>query len=444
MSDHVISPADGIRRDADDTNTSASPAGVAVLAFSGGLDTTYCALHLSKDRGYAVHTVTVNTGGFDAAALREIEAHALRLGSARHVTLDRTQEFYDRCVRYLIFGNVLRGNVYPLSVSAERVFQAEAIAEYARSCGAAAVAHGSTGAGNDQVRFDTVFHILLPGVPVITPIRDHGLSREEEIAWLRGHGVEMDGSVAAYSINRGLWGTSVGGCETLTSDQTLPEHAWPTHATREGSEELLVHFRRGEPYGVNDHSFDSPVDAIRAVERIASAYAIGRGMHVGDTIIGMKGRVGFEAAAPQLIIAAHRLLEKHTLTRQQQLIKDQLALTYGSLVHEAQFLEPAARDIERLFAHSQHTVNGSVRLLLAPYRFDLLGVHSAHDLMAADFGAYGEKQTMWTGDDVRGFSRIQANQLMMYHTVNGQQRDGESQRSGGNGQRNTGEERDAR
>ena len=410
MSDHGTPRAgDTMSSDTRDASTRPSPAGIAVLAFSGGLDTSYCALYLSKECGYAVHTVTVNTGGFDAATLREIEAQAMRLGSARHVTLDRTDEFYDRCVRYLIFGNVLRGNVYPLSVSAERVFQAEAIAGYARSCGASAVAHGSTGAGNDQVRFDTVFHILLPGVPVITPIRDHGLSREAEIAWLRGHGVEMDERTAVYSINRGLWGTSVGGRETLTSDQSLPEHAWPTHVTTEESEEIELHFLQGELRGVDSRWYDAPVDAIRDVDQRASRHAIGRGMHVGDTIIGMKGRVGFEAAAPQLIIAAHRLLEKHTLTRQQQLLKDQLAITYGSLVHEAQFLEPAARDIERLFT---------------PYRFELLGVQSDHDLMAADFGAYGESHTRWTGDDVRGFSRIYANPLMMYHAVNGREAGG--------------------
>lgn len=392
---------------------------IAVLAFSGGLDTTYCALHLAVDLGYDVHTVTVNTGGFDENALREIELHALRLGAARHVTLDRTQEFYDRCIRFLVYGNVLRGNAYPLSVSAERIFQAEAIAQYARENGAAAIAHGSTGAGNDQVRFDTVFHILLPGVPVITPIRDRSLSRDEEISWLQAQGVEMDWSRAAYSINRGLWGTSVGGRETLTSDQPLPEEAWPTHNTRDDSEEMELFFTRGEIKGVDGHMYDSPVDAIRGVERRASAFAVGRGMHVGDTIIGLKGRVGFEAAAPQVIIAAHRQLEKHTLTRHQQLLKDQLALSYGSFVHESLFLEPAARDIERLFENSQHTVNGSVRVLLAPYRFELLGVRSDNDLMAGRFGAYGEKNTLWSGEDVRGFSRIYANQLMMYHGVNG-------------------------
>ncbi|MFA6234051.1 MAG: argininosuccinate synthase domain-containing protein [Bacteroidota bacterium] len=396
---------------------------LAVLAFSGGLDTTYCAMHLAEDLGYEVHTVTVNTGGFDAEALRDIEDHAYRLGARSHITLDRTEEFYQRCLRYLIFGNVLRGNVYPLSVSAERIFQAEAIARYAMEAGADAVAHGSTGAGNDQVRFDSVFHILLPGIPVITPIRDQSLSRDAEIAWLQARGVEMDWSKAAYSVNKGLWGTSIGGRETLTSDQPLPEAAWPTPCVKSGSEEIVLSFQQGELTEINGTPVDAATDAIRKIETIASAYGIGRGMHVGDTIIGLKGRVGFEAAAPQIIIAAHRLLEKHTLTRQQQLLKEQLALTYGSLVHEAQFLEPAARDIERFLAHSQRTVNGSVRILLAPYRFELLGIHSPNDLMAGRFGAYGESNTLWTGDDVRGFSRIYSNQLMMYFGINGDQHD---------------------
>lgn len=389
----------------------------AVLAFSGGLDTMYCALYLSRDLGYQVHTVTVNTGGFDARALGEIESRARQLGAARHVTLDRTQEYYDRCIRYLVFGNVLRGGNYPLSVSAERLFQAEAIARYALEIGADALAHGSTGAGNDQVRFDTVFHILLPGTPVITPIRDLGLSREEEIARLQSAGVEMDWSKAVYSINRGIWGTSVGGRETLTSDQPLPEEAWPTPCVKQGSEEVTLLFRGGELVGVNDVEHASPVDAIMALEVLAAPYAVGRGMHVGDTIIGMKGRIGFEAAAPSVIIAAHRLLEKHTLTRQQQLLKEQLALSYGSFVHESLFLEPAARDIEAFFERTQQNVNGTVRVLLAPYRFELLGVSSPHDLMASRFGAYGETNSLWSGDDVRGFSRIYANQIMMYHSV---------------------------
>ncbi len=391
----------------------------AVLAFSGGLDTTYCALHMALDHGYEVHTVTVNTGGFDTTALQDIEQHALKLGAARHVSLDRTGEFYRRCVRYLIFGNVLRGNAYPLSVSAERIFQAEAIARYAKEIGAEAIVHGSTGAGNDQVRFDTVFHILLPGVDVLTPIRDQGLSRDEEIAWLQAHGVHMDWEKAAYSINRGLWGTSVGGRETLTSSEPLPEHAWPTQLSRTGSEEITLGFENGELREVDGRKYQSPVDAILAVEGKAAPYAVGRGMHVGDTIIGLKGRVGFEAAAPHLIIAAHRQLEKHTLTRHQQLLKEQVAITYGSLVHEAQFLEPAARDIEALLEQSQRTVNGRVRLLLAPYRFEVLGVESPNDLMSGQFGAYGESNTLWTGDDVRGFSRIYSNQLMMYVSVNG-------------------------
>ncbi|MDT8323576.1 MAG: argininosuccinate synthase [Bacteroidota bacterium] len=393
---------------------------IAVLAFSGGLDTSYCAVHLSRDLGYSVHTVFVNTGGFDAEALAGIEAQARALGAVRHATLERTAEFYTRCIRYLVFGNVLRGNAYPLSVSAERVFQAKAIAVYAKEIGADAIVHGSTGAGNDQVRFDTVFHIMLPDVPVITPIRDHGLSREAEIAYLSDHGVEMDGDKAAYSINHGLWGTSIGGRETLRSDLPLPEQAFPVPRTRDGSETLEIAFTRGEVTGVNGQTM-APVDAIRRIEEIAAPYGVGRGMHVGDTIIGLKGRVGFAAAAPHLIIAAHRLLEKHTLTRQQQLLKEQLSLTYGSLVHEAQFLEPAARDIEALLASTQEHVTGTVHVLLAPYRFELLGVRSDNDLMSSAFGAYGEENALWSGDDVRGFSRIYANQLMMYFSVHGGQ-----------------------
>lgn len=392
----------------------------AVLAFSGGLDTTYCAVHLARELDYEVHTVVVNTGGFDSGALQDIERHALRLGAARHAALDRTQEFYSRCVRYLIFGNVLRGGTYPLSVSAERVFQAEAIARHASEIGADAIAHGSTGAGNDQVRFDAVFHVLLPGIPVITPIRDQSLSREEEIAWLKGQGVEMDWKKAAYSINRGLWGTSVGGRETLTSDQPLPEDAYPTARTRDDAEELEIGFVRGEPAAVNGVEYASPVAAIRAIEQAAAPFGIGRDTHVGDTIIGLKGRVGFEAAAPHVIIAAHRLLEKHTLTREQQLVKEQNALTYGGLVHEARFLEPAARDLEQLLIATQRNVTGTVRVLLAPYRFELLGVRSENDLMASRFGSYGEENTLWSGEDVRGFSRIYANQLMMYFSVHGE------------------------
>ncbi len=393
----------------------------AVLAFSGGLDTSYCAVHLSKDLGYELHTVFVDTGGFDGDALEAIETQARALGAVAHVTLHRTGEFYSRCIRYLIFGNVLRGNAYPLSVSAERVFQAEAIARYAAEIGADAIAHGSTGAGNDQVRFDTIFHMLLPGIPVITPIRDQSLSRDAEIAYLQEHGVQMDWSKAAYSINRGLWGTSIGGRETLSSDLPLPEEAYPVPRSRDDQEILEITFRTGELSAVNGEPYASPVEAIRRIEEIAAPFGVGRGMHVGDTIIGLKGRVGFAAAAPHIIIAAHRLLEKHTLTRQQQLLKEQVALTYGSLVHEAQFHEPAARDIESYLASTQKHVDGTVRIALAPYRFELLGVTSEADLMAAEFGAYGEENTRWTGEDVRGFSRIYANQLMMYFTVHGGQ-----------------------
>ncbi|HOJ04483.1 MAG TPA: argininosuccinate synthase [Bacteroidota bacterium] len=388
-----------------------------VLAFSGGLDTTYCAVHLAREMGADVYTATVNTGGFTAEECDAIEARALALGAVGHRTIDATREFYTRCIRYLVYGNVLRGGVYPLSVSAERVFQAEAIARHARELGATHVAHGSTGAGNDQVRFDSVFHILLPGVPILTPIRDHGLSRDEEIARLRAHGVEGQWERAPYSINQGLWGTSVGGRETLGSTEPLPEEAWPVPVTRDDSETVELRFERGEIVDVNARGCSDSIEAIRALERIAAPFGVGRDIHIGDTIIGMKGRVGFAAAAPLIIIKAHHALEKHTLTRQQQLVKEQLAAVYGGLVHEAQFLDPAARDIEALFERSQRHVTGTVRVRLAPYRFHILGVDTPHDLMASRFGAYGEEQRGWTGDDVRGFSRIHANQAMIHHAV---------------------------
>ncbi|MCB2205803.1 argininosuccinate synthase [bacterium] len=388
---------------------------LAVLAFSGGLDTSYCAMYLSKQLQYRVHTVFVDTGGHTAEELAAMEQQALLLGAEKHVTLQRTQEFYSRCIRFLVFGNVLRGNSYPLSVSAERVFQAEAIAAYARDQHADAIAHGSTGAGNDQVRFDTVFRIILPEARIITPVRDMSLSREQEIAYLQEAGVDMDAAASVYSINAGLWGTSIGGRETLQSDGVLPETAYPVPQTAIDERKVTLHFTQGEVDGIDGHSADS-ISVIRQLEDLAAPYGIGRGMHVGDTIIGLKGRVGFAAAAPHVIIAAHRLLEKHTLTRQQQLMKEQVALTYGSLVHEAQFLEPAARDIEALLLSTQRHVTGEVDILLAPHRFDLLGIRSDHDLLSTDFGTYGEENSLWNGEDVRGFSKIYANQLMMYFT----------------------------
>ncbi len=388
-----------------------------VLAFSGGLDTTYCALYLREELGYEIHTAIVDTGGFSKEELAETEQRAKDLGVASHTTLDEVHHYYEACLRYLLAGNVLKNNAYPLSVSAERVFQATAIAHYAKKVEADAVAHGSTGAGNDQVRFDMVFHILCPEAEIITPIRDMQLSREAEINYLKEKGVVRDWSKAAYSINKGLWGTSVGGRETLGSWETLPDSAFPTQPTKTTPEELLIDFEAGEPVGVNGKKYTHPVATIQAIQEIAGAFAIGRGIHVGDTIIGIKGRVGFEAAAPLILIEAHRVLEKHTLTKHQLILKDQVAASYGNLVHEGQFLEPLARDIEAFLTSTQKHVTGQVRVGLQPYRFDVIGIKSPYDLMSSKFGAYGEMNLGWSGDDVKGFSKIFGNQTAIYHQV---------------------------
>ncbi len=396
---------------------------IAVLAFSGGLDTSFCVVHLREEHGFDVHTVLVDTGGFSSDERRAIEDRARALGAVHHETIDETATLYDECLRYLVFGNVLRGNAYPLSVSAERTTQAVAVARYARAIGAACIVHGSTGAGNDQVRFDVAFRIVAPEIPVRTPIRDLGLSRDAEIAFLRAHGVEYGYEKARYSVNQGLWGTTIGGVETLASDGWPPDEAFPVPVTREGEEELLLTFERGELTGVNGTRAASPVEAIREVERIARPWGVGRDMHVGDTIVGIKGRVAFDAAAPHVIIKAHHALEKHTLTKEQQRMKDLAAAQYGTLLHEGLFLEPAARDIEQLLAHAQQRVTGDVRVRLAPWRFHVFGVRSPFDLMSAEFGAYGEMNTAWSGDDVRGFARIAANQIMMHTAVGARARD---------------------
>lgn len=389
-----------------------------VLAFSGGLDTTYCVKYLSEDRGFEVHTVIVDTGGFTQEELADIEKKAYELGVTKHKVVYQTQKYYNDCIKYMIFGNVLKNNTYPLSVSAERMFQALAIAEYAKEINADAVAHGSTGAGNDQVRFDMVFHILIPGIEIITPIRDNKLSREAEIEYLKNKGVERDWTKAAYSINKGIWGTSVGGKETLTSDGYLPEHAWPTQVTKTNPEEITLEFEKGELVGINGTRAKDPVGAILWLREIAAPFGIGRDIHVGDTIIGIKGRVGFEAAAPLIIIKAHHLLEKHTLTKWQMYWKDQLANWYGTLLHEGQYLEPVMRNIETFLEDSQKSVTGSVRVRLAPYQFQLLGIKSPYDMMSSKFGTYGEMNNTWGGDDVRGFSKILANQAMFHGLVN--------------------------
>jgi argininosuccinate synthase len=388
-----------------------------VLGFSGGLDTTYCVKYLAAEKGYEVHSILVNTGGFDEKELARIEAHAKKLGVHSHTTVDATTDYYNRIIRYLIYGNVLKNNTYPLSVSAERLSQALHIAEHVKKVGAEAVAHGSTGAGNDQVRFDMIFQILIPGTEIITPIRDLQLSREQEIEYLKKKGVEMNFEKAVYSINKGLWGTSVGGKETLQSKGMLPEEAWPTPLTKEGQEEVTLHFKQGELLGINEKEFKHPVEAIKALQEIAGGFAIGRDIHVGDTIIGIKGRVGFEAAAPLIILKAHHALEKHVLTKWQLQWKDQLAQFYGNWLHEGQILDPVMRDIEAYLTNSQQQVTGKVFVQLLPYRFQITGIESPFDLMNSKFGKYGEMNTGFTGQDVRGFTRIVGNQIGIYHRV---------------------------
>ncbi len=388
-----------------------------VLGFSGGLDTSYCVKYLGEDKGYEVHSIIVNTGGFSEEELKQIEAHAYKLGVKSHTTVNAVKSYYDSIIKYLIYGNVLKNNTYPLSVSAERLSQALHIAEHVKKLDAYAVAHGSTGAGNDQVRFDMIFHIMIPGVEIITPIRDLKLSREEEIAYLKSKGVEMNFAKAVYSINKGLWGTSVGGKETLSSKGMLPEEAWPTQVTKTGSEEVKLSFVKGELKAVNGKKFDHPADAIQYLQAIAGPYGIGRDIHVGDTIIGIKGRVGFEAAAPMVILKSHHALEKHVLTKWQLGWKDQLAQFYGNWLHEGQILDPVMRDIEAFLENSQQQVNGDVFVQLMPYRFQIIGIESDYDLMSSKFGKYGEMNTGWSGEDVRGFSKIFGNQTMIYHQV---------------------------
>ncbi|MGQ1890694.1 argininosuccinate synthase [Thermophagus sp. OGC60D27] len=390
-----------------------------VLAFSGGLDTSFCVKYLKEEKGLDVYSAIANTGGFREEELSAIEAGARQLGVADHVTLDVTDLYYRNCIRYMVYGNVLKNNTYPLSVSSERIFQAMAIVNYARKIGAKYIAHGSTGAGNDQIRFDLTFQILAPEVEILTPIRDLTLSRDEEIEYLSKRGIKKDWAKLAYSINQGLWGTSIGGKETLTTDQGLPEEAYPKPLKKQESEELVLKFEKGELKAVNGETFANPVDAIRKVEAIGSDYAIGRDIHVGDTIIGIKGRVGFEAAAPLMIIKAHHLLEKHTLTKWQLYWKEQLGNWYGMLLHEAQYLEPVMRDIEVFLEHSQKNVTGEVILKLYPYRFETVGIRSPHDLMVSGFGDYGEVNKEWDGNDVKGFTKLMSNYLKIFNKVNG-------------------------
>lgn len=388
-----------------------------VLAFSGGLDTSFCVKHLKEEAGLEVHTALVNTGSFTESEMEKIEQKALDLGASSHVNIDETQDFYQKAIKYLLFGNILKNNTYPLSVSAERIFQALAIAGYTKKIGAKFVAHGSTGAGNDQVRFDLAFQILIPEVKILTPIRDMQLSRKEEIEYLRNHGVDLSWEKAKYSINKGLWGTSIGGAETLTSHLPLPEGAFPVQLEKSDTRNIELTFEKGEIKGIDGKDM-APVEAIKELERIASPYAIGRDIHVGDTIIGIKGRVGFEAAAPLILIKSHHALEKHVLTKWQMYWKEQLANWYGMQLHEGQYLEPVMRNIEKFLEATQSNVTGKVTVALHPYRFNVLGINTPFDLMNSEFGDYGEMNKGWTGEDVKGFTKILANQTKIYHSVN--------------------------
>ncbi len=388
-----------------------------VLAYSGGLDTSYCAKYLSKEKGFEVHAVSVNTGGFSAAEIAKIEEKALQLGATSYTSIDAVQIFYDKVVKYLIFGNVLKNNTYPLSVSAERIVQAIEIVNHAKKVGAGYIAHGSTGAGNDQVRFDMIFQILAPEIEIITPIRDMQLARETEIAYLKENGLEYEWEKAKYSINKGLWGTSVGGAETLTSQKPLPDTAYPSQQQENVSKNISLTFEKGELTAL-DGIKDSPINNIIKLDALAARYAIGRDIHVGDTIIGIKGRVGFEAAAPLVIIKAHHLLEKHTLSKWQQFQKEQMGNFYGMLLHEGNYLDEVMRNIEAFLTDTQKKVSGEVYVSLHPYRYVLNGISSKHDLMNASFGSYGETNKGWTAEDAKGFIKILSNSGKIYNHVN--------------------------
>lgn len=388
-----------------------------VLAFSGGLDTSFCVQYLTKEKGLEVHALTINTGGFTSEDGKKLEEKAIGLGAKSFQMVDAVEQYYQDCLRFLIYGNVLRNNTYPLSVSAERMFQALETVKFARKIRANAVAHGSTGAGNDQVRFDIVFQILAPELEIITPIRDLRLSRQEEIAYLQKNGIHWNWEKAKYSINQGLWGTSVGGVETLTSHLPLPEEAYPSQLMQVEPITITLGFEKGELIKIDGHLFARPTDAIRHLQKLAAPFAIGRDIHVGDTIIGIKGRVGFEAAAPLIILKAHHLLEKHTLSKWQQYWKEQLANWYGMLLHEGQFLEPVMRNIETFLTDSQQSVTGTVHVRLLPYRFELQGIESPYDLMNSSFGQYGEMNKAWSGEDVKGFTKILGNQSKIYQAV---------------------------
>tara|TARA_B100000242_G_scaffold289879_1_gene260414 strand:+ start:1199 stop:2389 length:1191 start_codon:yes stop_codon:yes gene_type:complete len=386
------------------------------LAYSGGLDTSYCLKKLTND-GYIVDAVSVNTGGFTASELKQIEENAYELGANKYRSIEAVNLFYEKIIKYLIFGNVLRNNTYPLSVSSERIIQAIEIVKYAKDNKCNFIAHGSTGAGNDQIRFDMIFQILAPEIKILTPIRDNNLSREDELEYLKQNNIDLKWNKAKYSVNKGLWGTSVGGDETLTSNKKLPDNAYPGSLEKTSPKKLTINFKKGEIHGVNDKKMDK-IKAIEYVSKICDSYCIGRDIHVGDTIIGIKGRVGFQAGGPMLIIKAHHLLEKHTLTKWQLFQKDKISDFYGMLLHEGQYLDPVMRDIEAFLSSSQSKVSGSVIITLHPYRFELEGIVSENDLMNTKFGVYGEKNKLWNAEDAKGFIKILSNQNKIYQNIN--------------------------
>ena len=386
-----------------------------VVAFSGGLDTSYTVMYLAKEKGYEVYAACANTGGFSAEQLKANEENAYRLGAKEYVTLDVTKEYYKKSLKYMVYGNVLRNGCYPISVSSERIFQGIAIARYANSIGADAIAHGSTGAGNDQVRFDMTFLVMCPDMEIITLTRDGNLSRKEEVDYLNANGYFADFTKLKYSYNVGLWGTSICGGEILDSRQGLPEEAFLKHPTKEGEELVTLGFEKGEICSVNGEHFDDKVAAIQAVEAIGAAWGVGRDIHVGDTIIGIKGRVGFEAAGPMMIITAHKLLEKFTLSKWQQYWKEQVGNWYGMFLHESQYLEPVMRDMEAMLESSQRNVSGTVTLKLRPYCIETVGVDSPNDLVKNKLGEYGEGAKGWTSEEAKGFIKLMSTPLRAYY-----------------------------
>jgi len=393
-----------------------------VLAYSGGLDTSFCTHYLSNQEDYEVHTVIVNTGGFTDSELKALEQKALKFGASEHHTIDATDDYYKHCIRFLIYGNVMRNRNYPVSVSSERSFQALKVINYARSVGINTIAHGSTGAGNDQVRFEAIFQVMSPEIEVIAPIRDINISREEEIDYLLKAGLDFNFERSKYSINQGLWGTSVGGKETLTSEKELPDEAFPIKEVKQGTEVLEIEFIDGDPVKVNGKKYNNPVQLVQFLESIASPYAIGRDMHVGETIIGIKGRVGFQASAAYVLINSHYSLEKHVLSKWQQYWKEQLGNWYGMFIHEGMFLEPVLRDIEKFLTNSQRNVSGKVFVRLRPFSLSVTGVETNKDLMNSGFAKYGEETGAWTGEDVKGFTKIFSNPMKIYYTVNVQEK----------------------